>query len=126
LLGGNKLTGTLPPSLGEYSQSLQRLSLFDNYDLHGRFPSLSGLSNLQEVFLNATQLEGNLHADDFSSLGQLQALELGQMRSLTGVIPSSIGLLTNLERLVLAQTRFSGTIPESIGNLSSLGKLMIG
>jgi hypothetical protein len=125
LLGSNVLTGTLPSSLGEYSQSLQRLSLFDNFELHGRFPSLSGLSNLREVSLNSTRLEGALHADDFSSLGQLQVLELGKMRSLTGVIPSSIGLLTSLERFILEQTFLTGSIPESIGNLSSLGKLML-
>lgn len=125
LLGRNELTGPLPSSLGEFSQSLQRLSLFENLDLDGRFPSLSGLSNLRELSLNSTRLEGALRADDFSSLGQLQVLDLGKVFTLTGTVPSSIGLMLSLETLILQQSFLTGSIPESIGNLSSLSKLML-
>ena len=44
---------------------------------------------------------------------------------LTGVIPSSIGNLVNLEGLYLASNQLSGEIPSSIGNLVNLNDLYL-
>ena len=44
---------------------------------------------------------------------------------LTGVIPSAIGNLVNLEGLYLASNQLSGEIPSSIGNLVNLIELYL-
>lgn len=44
------------------------------------------------------------------------------MNDLTGTIPSTIGLLTDLVVLGLGRNQFRGALPFVLGNLESLGK----
>jgi hypothetical protein len=122
-LQSNYINGTLPTPLGEYSQSFQTISLSGNRQLGGRLPSLSGLSNLQELYIELTSFTGALFGPDaFADLGQLQIFEVLAVPTLTGVIPSEINLLTSLKRLIVVDTAIEGTIPESLGDMTSLGK----
>ena len=69
--------------------------------LEGRLPeAIGGLSELQLLIL---QWNSRLNCD-----------------GLTGQIPPSLGLLTNLWELDLSENRLSGTIPDALGNLESL------
>lgn len=122
LLDRNKFNGTLPSSMGEFSQSLQQLSLSENVELGGPLPFLSGLSNLRDFSLNSSRLTGTLDAGDFAQLSQLENLDLSFTIGLTGTLPSTIKSMTSLKNLRLQQTGLMGTIPEWIGDLSSLGK----
>ena len=45
---------------------------------------------------------------------------------LSGTIPDSLGRLTALTQLILAETHISGTIPDSVGNLTALTTLDLG
>ena len=69
--------------------------------LEGRLPeAIGGLSELRLLIL---QWNSRLNCD-----------------GLTGQIPPSLGILTNLWELDLSENRLSGTIPDALGNLESL------
>ena len=69
--------------------------------LEGRLPeAIGGLSELQALIL---QWNSRLNCD-----------------GLSGQIPPSLGILTNLWELDLSENRLSGTIPDALGNLASL------
>ena len=92
-LGGNDLTGHIPPELGDLSK-LKYLELHHN-QLGGTLPpELGKLVNLIDLFLGENWL--------------------------TGTVPSEIGNLAALERLGLYENRFWGELPHS---LTALGEL---
>ena len=74
--------------------------------------------------LAANQLTGSIP----SSLGSLTNLDRLQLdgNQLTGSIPSSLGSLTNLTRLDLFTNQLTGSIPSSLGNLTNLETLQLG
>lgn len=90
------LQGSIPDSLFESKDRLTFAGLQDNPGLNGTLPTTIGDAfNLEHLYFYAT--------------------------SLTGQIPSEIGLLTNLRNLSIDDCMFSGsTIPEEIGNMVSL------
>ena len=95
----SKLTGTIPPELGNLS-NLTSLQLNDN-QLTGTIPpGLGNLSNLTILGLDSNQL--------------------------TGTIPPGLGNLSNLTTLGLDSNQLTGTIPPELGNLSSLSSLSLG
>ncbi|CAN6466045.1 unnamed protein product [Victoria cruziana] len=69
--------------------------------------------------LASMNLEGTI-ATDIGSLAQLQTLDLSNNPGISGPIPSSIGYLSNLTRLMLLACSFTGSIPSTIGNLAQL------
>ena len=75
------------------------------------------------LFLDTNELTGPIP----SSIGNLTNLERLVLfdNLLTGPIPSSIGNLTNLNRLSLSGNILAGPIPSSIGNLTNLNRLLI-
>jgi len=94
LLNGNsRLSGTLPPDLGQLT--LVALQLAKN-SISGTIPP--------EMF--------DMKVKD---LGPLGLLELSQM-PISGTIPPEIEKATNLNLLWLYQTSLSGTIPPELGN----------
>jgi hypothetical protein len=105
-LDGVGLQGTLPQELAMLT-GLQELHLNHNQDLVGPLPP--------EWFLNDKET-------DQSWQSTLKTLEL-QNCSLTGPIPTQIGLASNLEVLDLQQNAFIGRIPSEIGLLSNLQDL---
>lgn len=62
--------------------------------------------------------------EELSLLGPtLRLLSISQNPALTGGIPSGIGNLTGLQRLVFSQNALQGSIPEEIASLRSLTQL---
>ena len=86
-LGGNQLTGEIPPELGD-------------------------LANLELLYLHENQLTGPIPAE----LGRLTGLQELSLRDnqLTGEIPAELGNLTNLTRLSLRGNQFTECIPAGL------------
>ena len=89
-LGDNRLTGTIPSSLGN-------------------------LTNLRLLWLAYNQLSGSIPSS-LGNLTNLQVLDLSNNR-LTGTIPSQLGNLTNLELLLLQNNQLSGCVPAGLRGL---------
>ncbi|XP_062097499.1 uncharacterized protein At4g06744-like [Humulus lupulus] len=90
-LAGNKLTGTIPTSIGRSWKTLKEVLLLNNR-LSGCLPFEIGYLNQTTVF------------DAGSNL-------------LTGPIPQSFGCLKSMQFLNLAHNQLYGTIPESLCRL---------
>lgn len=97
-LGGNNLTGYLPPEIGD-------------------FPELTNL------LLWANQLTGNI-PPEIGNLTNLVEMDLAP-NTFSGSIPVEIGNLVNLEILWLNQNGLSGNIPSSFQNLVNLRELYL-
>jgi Leucine-rich repeat (LRR) protein len=119
MIGSNKMTGTLPASF-EYCSSLQKLSLSAN-QFTGPLPEFSQLMGLLELNLASTDFHGPF-PDAWQILSNLEVLNLSQMGSFSGKLPSTIGAMSSLKHLILTETHFFGEIPTSIGTLTSLRK----
>ncbi|KAL8551139.1 hypothetical protein ACS0TY_000282 [Phlomoides rotata] len=100
-LGFTGLRGELPATLFE-KPNLQILRLNNNSDLEGSLPKSLNRSNVNSI----------------------QGLDLSGT-SISGTLPHSIGLMTNLNYINLSGCRFSGPIPESIGNITPLSYLFL-
>ena len=97
-LGSNRLSGEIPPELGNLT-NLQLLHL-DHNQLSGEIPpELGNLTNLQLLYLHYNQLSGE--------------------------IPPELGNLTNLQLLHLHHNQLSGEIPPELGKLTNLGALYL-
>ncbi|GMP36400.1 hypothetical protein CsSME_00008540 [Camellia sinensis var. sinensis] len=114
----NKLSGTLPNSIGNLSNSLQHLDVSEN-QLVGTIPKeIGSLRNLTLLSLAVNNLNGNIP----STLGEvksLQSLYLGY-NNFHGSIPNEICLLRNLGELYAEKNELSGSIPSCIENLRGL------
>jgi hypothetical protein len=73
--------------------------------------------------LSSNNLAGRLVGEVGALGGHLSFLHLHTNELLGGVIPSEIGLLGNLFRLILHDTALSGFLPTEIGGLTSLVEL---
>ena len=121
-LDSRRLTGTIPPELGNLS-NLTSLSLRGN-QLTGEIPSdLGKLDNLSELYLGINQLIGAIPSE-LGDLSNLAGLDLG-VNQLSGAIPSELGNLSNLGGLDLAGNQLSGPIPSELGNLFNLTGLLL-
>jgi Leucine-rich repeat (LRR) protein len=117
-LGGLRLVGELPPSLGDALRRLRALDLRSN-GLQGAIPRSLGSARGLE-FLD---LSGNAFADSLPFfIGELTALRVARFSGsgLRGALPSSLGALSLLEELDVSNNALAGTIPESIGSLRVL------
>ena len=143
-MGGNYLTGALPPALGDLKE-LWGLYLPNN-QLSGALPSQLGqLVNLKNLHLDSNQFDGtippqigqlanlkylNLSSNRFSghipptmgTLGNLEYLHLYN-NQLTGPIPAEMGSLTNVRVVTLQRNQLSGAIPPHLGNMVNLQAL---
>jgi len=96
-LYNNKLSGPIPPELGQLSR-LEGLRL-DNNQLTGPIPSeLGQLSNLVTLWLNDNQL--------------------------SGTVPPELGQLSILSELDLSNNALTGSLPRSLMQLDSLYNLL--
>ena len=121
-LSGNELTGSIPSSLGSL-ENLIELYLQDN-ELTGSIPSsLGSLENLIELYLWSNRLTGSIPSS-LGNLANLDSLDLGD-NELTGSIPSSLDDLTSLTLLSLWGNRLTGPIPSSLGDLANLETLYL-
>ncbi|KAH9667867.1 protein kinase domain-containing protein [Citrus sinensis] len=144
-LGGNKLNGTIPITLGKL-QKLQLLSFEDNH-LEGSIPDdLCHLAALFQLDLGGNMLSGFIPAC-FGNLTNLKKLNLGSNQltstsstlwnlkyilylnlssnSFTGPLPLGIGNLKVLVQIDLSMNNFSGAIPTTIGGLKDLQSLFL-
>ena len=116
----NSLSGHIPPALGSLS-ALVYLNLSGN-ELTGEIPSeLAGLSTLGALHLTSNYLTGSIPRELATVPGLVQ-LALGHNR-LNGQIPAELSQLTHLELLALNGNQLSGIIPPELGNLRSLRTL---
>jgi Leucine-rich repeat (LRR) protein len=130
VIGGNQFTGALPLSLTNLSR-LQSFYAYDNSFI-GIVPSRLGrLQNLEMFAMAANMLEANNEEEwefigSLANCSRLQHLDLGGNR-FAGKLPGSlVNLSTNLELLQIPYNNISGVIPSDIGNLADLEKLDFG
>ncbi|WVZ74621.1 LOW QUALITY PROTEIN: hypothetical protein U9M48_022782 [Paspalum notatum var. saurae] len=117
-LSYNELQGSLPPSIGNLSTSLQTFLLGEN-NLSGQ--SIGKLRSLTWLELGGNNFSGTIEGwiENFKSLEKLSL----ESNNFTGPIPSSIGNLTWLVVLLLNENEFQGSIPDSLGTLQGLQEL---
>ncbi|KAL5719818.1 hypothetical protein ACHQM5_012555 [Ranunculus cassubicifolius] len=142
----NQFGGSLPPSVGNFSNKLERLSLRYNH-IVGNIPSqIDRLQNLYLLSMGYNSFNGGIPAG-FRNLQKLQALELAD-NQLSGNIPSFLNNMSqlfvlslknnflegsiasslesqNLQYLDLSSNKFTGTIPKEIGLSSQLLNLSL-
>ncbi|KAJ4718183.1 Receptor-like protein kinase [Melia azedarach] len=148
-LEGNPLNGILPSSIGNLSNSLKRIYIYNcnisgsipeeignlinlitlnlgNNELNGSIPlSLGRLQKLQGLSLPFNKLQGSI-PDNLCHLTVIFLVELdgnklsGSIPSCIGVLPTTISGLKNLQFLSLGYNRLKGPIPETFGKLISL------
>ncbi|VAH00216.1 unnamed protein product [Triticum turgidum subsp. durum] len=115
----NKLSGAIPPALGNCSM-LRVLSIGHN-NLSGTIPDelFKSTSLLERLSFRNAGLRGRLDGAHVAKLTRLAALDLGE-NNFTGKVPESIGQLRRLEELLLDYNQMSGELPPSLCNCTSL------
>ncbi|CAN0927962.1 Probable LRR receptor-like serine/threonine-protein kinase At3g47570 [Linum grandiflorum] len=139
-LQSHKLSGSLPPSLGNLT-FLTAINLRTN-SFTGRLPvELSRLPLLRHLNLTFNSFTGNIPSnlskdltvldlagngfsgeipDQLGSNSKLVWLDLG-FNNLTGTVPRWIGNLSSLVVLSVGPNNFRGIVPDDLGRLSRLG-----
>ncbi|CAN6301665.1 unnamed protein product [Urochloa humidicola] len=117
---GNSLFGGIPDGLAG-CPSLTRIRLGENY-LNGTIPAkLFTLPNLTQIELHDNLLSGELTLEAGKVSPSIGELSLFNNR-LSGEVPTGIGGLVGLQKLLLAGNRLSGELPPEIGKLQQLSK----
>ncbi|XLS59817.1 hypothetical protein HN51_009572 [Arachis hypogaea] len=124
-LRDNLLEGPVPLGFDKAVNSLEYLSLSDN-NLQGEIPHFFGnICTLQSLVLSYNNLSGDfsrfIHNSSWCNRHTFHSLYLSYNR-VTGVIPKSIGLLSELEVMSLEGNSLKGEITES--HLKGFSKLI--
>ncbi|XP_028052503.1 receptor kinase-like protein Xa21 [Camellia sinensis] len=114
-LAENKLTGSIPDSIGKLSK-LEELYIYTN-NISGKIPSsIRNLSRLNTFFLSNNMLEGSMPIS-MGNCTNLQNIELGY-NHLTGAIFGEIVSLSSLSILFsIYHNYLVGQLPSQVGNL---------
>lgn len=121
MLDENNLHGKLPSSIGNLSNSLDKLYLSNNQISGFIPPGIGHLKSLTQLYMDFNLFSGNI-PPNIGNLHNLVILAFGK-NELSGQIPDAIGNLVKLIDLYLDGNNLSGSIPESIGHCSQLRKL---
>ncbi|XP_071925941.1 uncharacterized protein [Coffea arabica] len=123
-LAGNPLNGMLPVTIGNLSNSLEKIYA-RSCRIRGSIPeSIGNLSNLIVLSIFDNALTGSIPST-LKGLQKLQGLLLYD-NNIEGTIPTNLCNLPSLSTVDVSHNQISGTIPECIGNLTSLRNLHLG
>ena len=117
-IGENTLNGMIPKSIAKLKK-LWFLDLESVSFLSGGFENLYNLSSLRYMHLSLAGLNGTL-PDDFGLYFPAMIECLLPGNHFSGSIPSTIGNMTNLWHLNLANNALSGKLPKSLGSIPML------
>ncbi|KAJ3670069.1 hypothetical protein LUZ60_010393 [Juncus effusus] len=93
---------------------------------HFSVEALQNLSSLTTFNASGFYLPGSIPAWFGTRFGSgLRILDLG-LTGVNGSVPAELGLLSNLQSLILSHNELTGTIPVQLGNLTSLQFLDLG
>ncbi|KAK9097064.1 hypothetical protein Sjap_022561 [Stephania japonica] len=116
-LSHNRLSGDLPPSIGNFV-AVQKL-LLDGNQFTGRIPAEIGkLQQLSKLDFSDNRFSGAI-APEISKCKSLTFVDLSQ-NELSGEIPDAITGMRILNYLNLSRNHLVGTIPSSISTMQSL------
>ncbi|KAJ6715608.1 LEUCINE-RICH REPEAT-CONTAINING PROTEIN [Salix viminalis] len=117
LLDSNKLTGSIPSTLG-LVQSLEVVRL-DNNSLTGPVPTnINKLTNVSEMFLSNNGLNGSL--PNLTGMNVLTYLDMSNNSFSPTDFPPWFSTLQSLTTLVMEKTQLQGNIPPEFFSLSNL------
>ncbi|XP_064959128.1 receptor-like protein EIX2 isoform X1 [Musa acuminata AAA Group] len=127
-LSHNSITGHLPPSIGNL-ENLQAMYLQNNF-ITGRIPAtVGGLRSLRRLDMSSNSLTGNIPRG-MGSLCNLEYIDLSD-NNVAGELADLIDGLSNcspplrLSSLHVSNNNLSGIIPPSLGQLSELSELYL-
>ena len=122
IVGGNKLSGTLPAAWSGMV-AMKDLNLSTNR-LSGPLPASWGsLANMEKLYLQKNELSGPLPAS-WGSLARLEVLHLC-CNKLSGTLPAAWSNMKALEDFRPAKNQLSGPLPASWGSMARLELLHI-
>ncbi|KAM7466663.1 hypothetical protein LguiB_014225 [Lonicera macranthoides] len=128
-LSENNFTGKIPTNFGSL-QNLQVLLMHSNFlgneedDDMDFLNSLTNCSQLEELEASDNQL-GGVFPNSLGNLStRMRHFGVG-MNQISGVIPSGVGCLFNLEILDMTQNQFKGEIPDVMGEMKKLQELAL-
>ncbi|KAF3434957.1 hypothetical protein FNV43_RR22044 [Rhamnella rubrinervis] len=118
-VGANRLTGAIPPTIGNLS-SLEAFQVAFN-NLEGHIPEeIERLKSLSFFNIAANSLSGTIPSSLYN-MSSITGISMANNYRLRGTLPENIGItLPNLQNLGLGSNQFSGPIPASLSNASQL------
>ena len=122
---GKRPRGRLPNNFGAYWPDLERLAIKFCYQ-EGRFEDLKSIGNmrrLEEFVMNGNFFQGDMSSlfRQLSTMDRLWMLELGSSHGEgLGVIPSTIGVMTQLKMINMWQTKLQGSLPNELNLMTNL------
>uniref|UniRef100_A0A1J3CPB5 Cell wall hydroxyproline-rich glycoprotein n=1 Tax=Noccaea caerulescens TaxID=107243 RepID=A0A1J3CPB5_NOCCA len=121
-LNNNQFEGEIPRNLGNSPASVINLA---NNRFSGEIPTSFGLtgSRVREVLLLNNQLTGCI-PESVGMFSEIQVFDVSY-NSLMGHVPDTISCLSAIEVLNLAHNRFSGEVPDLVCSLRNLLNLTV-